>query len=266
MKKIIEKKVGETPLETLERFRSEDASLKYTPLTYSGRLDPMASGKMLILTGEDCKKREDFDKLDKEYEFGLLIGVKSDSGDALGMVEECEGYKNFSENEIATALKSFIGEYKMEYPVYSSKTVAGKPLFHHARLNNLRNIKIPTVSGKIYELAFINKREISRQELIESAIAKISLLKTNKEDKRVGSGFRKEEIIARWQDLKKMGDKNFLILKIKAVVSAGTYIKALAPLIAEKLGSCGLAFSIHRTKIGRFQSELEKPYFKNVEM
>jgi len=36
------------------------------------------------------------------------------------------------------------------------------------------------------------------------------------------------------------------------VVSSGTYIRSLAPEIARRVGTVGLAYSIHRTEIGRY--------------
>jgi tRNA U55 pseudouridine synthase TruB len=82
---LIEKNVGVTPLQAIETFRKEKPELKDLPLTYAGRLDPMAGGKLLVLIGDECKRREKYDGLDKEYEFEVLLGFASDSGDVLGL-------------------------------------------------------------------------------------------------------------------------------------------------------------------------------------
>ena len=57
MKKIIllNKKEGETPLEALEVFRAKNKIYKNVKKTYDGRLDPMASGLLLILAGDETK-------------------------------------------------------------------------------------------------------------------------------------------------------------------------------------------------------------------
>ena len=44
---IVEKAVGETPLEATERYRVRANIDTGTPLAYAGRLDPMASGQLL---------------------------------------------------------------------------------------------------------------------------------------------------------------------------------------------------------------------------
>lgn len=51
MKKVIilNKKEGETPLIALEYFRSKRKEYKDLKMTYAGRLDPMASGVLVVL-------------------------------------------------------------------------------------------------------------------------------------------------------------------------------------------------------------------------
>ncbi|MCA9363758.1 hypothetical protein KC727_00880, partial [Candidatus Kaiserbacteria bacterium] len=81
----IEKRIGETPLEAAERLRVTLGLSADIPLAYAGRLDPMASGKLLVLIGDECKKQEQYHTLDKEYTFEVLFGVRSDTADVLGI-------------------------------------------------------------------------------------------------------------------------------------------------------------------------------------
>ena len=83
---ILNKKEGETPLESLENFRSKNSKYFNLPMTYAGRLDPMASGLLLILAGEEVKNKEKYLNLEKEYEFEVLFGFSTDTHDILGKV------------------------------------------------------------------------------------------------------------------------------------------------------------------------------------
>jgi len=69
MKKVLTvyKNIGETPLECLERIRSERQELVKERLSYAGRLDPMAEGVMLILVGDENKEREKYLGLDDSF-------------------------------------------------------------------------------------------------------------------------------------------------------------------------------------------------------
>ena len=50
-----------------------------------GRLDPLAEGVLLILIGDECKNKEKYLGLDKEYEVAIIFGISTDTGDALGL-------------------------------------------------------------------------------------------------------------------------------------------------------------------------------------
>ena len=96
---IIYKKVGETPLEALENFRTkrlDEGHVEYRniPMTYAGRLDPMAEGDLLILIGEECKKKDAYLGLDKEYEVEVLFGIETDTHDVLGIPKVCRQISN----------------------------------------------------------------------------------------------------------------------------------------------------------------------------
>ena len=84
---ILEKEVGETPLIALRKWKEQNPEYKDVIASYAGRLDPMASGKLLVLFGEECKKQKSYTNLDKEYEIEVLFDVGTDTGDALGLTE-----------------------------------------------------------------------------------------------------------------------------------------------------------------------------------
>jgi tRNA U55 pseudouridine synthase TruB len=81
---MLDKAVGETPLSCAEEYRALHPELAGVSMAYAGRLDPMASGKLLVLLGEECKNQTSYHGLDKEYEFSVLLGIGSDSHDVLG--------------------------------------------------------------------------------------------------------------------------------------------------------------------------------------
>jgi len=153
---LINKKEGETPLQSLEYFRSKNKEYKNLPMTYAGRLDPMAYGLLLVLAGEETKNKEKYLSLDKEYEFSILFGFSTDTYDILGKVID---NKNFNISEIGLrkniiqVLPKFLGNRIQKYPIYSSKTVKGKPLFFYARAGE--KVEIPEKEIFIKKLKLI---------------------------------------------------------------------------------------------------------------
>ena len=242
------KKWGKTPLETLDELRQKYPLLEGVPLSYAGRLDPLAEGLMLILVGEINKDREKYLGLDKTYEVEILFGIKTDTGDLFGLPYFNVGaQEKLGAGEVSKVLKSFVGKQQFPYPVYSSKTVQGKPLFQWMNEGRIGEIEIPKTDVEIYSLELLEAdlnpvKKVSGAEILE----KVELaLKSVKGD------FRYDEMRAGWASiLDGREEDNFSVIKINCECSSGTYMRVLAEEIGKKMGVPALAYSIRRTEVG----------------
>ncbi len=256
--KTIEKLIGETPLVALERLRKESELSLIIPLAYAGRLDPMASGKLLILIGDECKVQEKYHKFDKEYQVELLFGTQSDTGDILGLLSHCNT-KTYTEHEIKKVLKSLAGNIELPYPKFSSRTVKGKPLHTWTLEGRLNEIEIPIKNSRIHKLSFNTLRSVSKNEILDTVRTKIETIpEVTDQKKALGADFRRDDVRRSWNQFEKEGNLEYQILSFTCIASSGTYMRSLAEEIAKRLGTCGLAYSIHRTKIGRYFSFSQK--------
>ena len=257
---VLNKKVGETPLALTERFRKENPWIGDKKLAYAGRLDPMASGKLLVLIGDECKKQNKYLALDKEYTFEVLLGFSSDTGDVLGIATRDTNPPLITDSQLKDVTEKFTGNISMPFPAYSSKTVKGKPLFLWTLENKLAEITIPIKNSKIYKLSFRGTRTISAKEVHEKIFEKInSIPKVTETSKALGRDFRRKEIRERWNTLFAGTEDDFQVVTFSCIASSGTYMRSLAGEIGQALGTEGLAYSIHRTKIGRY-----KKLWKNI--
>lgn len=248
----VEKEVGETPLIATKRLRVERNIPDDVPLAYAGRLDPMASGKLLILIGDECKVQEKYHALDKEYTVEVLIGVSSDSGDVLGLLSPCLP-KILIDKEVQQVLRENVGKISLPYPHFSAKTVRGKPLHMWTLENRLNEIEIPTKTSRIHALTFTGLRTIHKEDILQYVRAKIETIpKVTDPQKALGADFRRSDVRASWNEFEKNGTETYQILSFSCIASSGTYMRSLGAKIAEDLGTCSLAYSIHRTKIGRY--------------
>lgn len=241
---IVNKKRGETPLECLERVRKEQKIDPKVPMTYAGRLDPMAEGVLIILVGEECKNKEKYLGFDKEYEVGILFGVATDTFDALGVIGSVKTDDVVKNNEKFVTFSSYVGKHTQAYPAYSSKTVNGKQLHEYARAGELPD-EMPTKEVEIYSIEKVNEREITGKEISEQVIKDIKL---------VNGDFRQEEIIKGWEDFaKKYSNKDFKIIKVKVRCSSGTYMRSLADRIGKEAGTGAIALLIKRISVGEYK-------------
>lgn len=231
----IYKKIGETPLEALKRLSLEMPEIKGLPMTYAGRLDPMAEGELLVLLGEECKKKDEYLGLDKEYEFEMLFGFKTDTYDLLGVANKFDFNKKDVLDNLENEIMSRVGGFSQKYPPFSSKTVDGIPLFQKTK--NGEDYESPEKDVEIYKTEFLGFREIKGENLLSLIKEKIFL---------VTGDFRQEEIIKKWENiLRGEEEKYFLIAKARIHCSSGTYVRSLV----NDLSFPATTFSISRTKI-----------------
>ena len=273
---VVYKKIGETPLMALEALRFDHPEWVGLPMTYAGRLDPVAEGVLLVLVGEDCKEKDKYLSLTKEYELSVLFGFDTDTYDLLGEVssilksekpeevfdflwsgraysesdksisEEVRGPKKSITSEgFNLVIKKFIGDIKQSYPPYSSRTVDGKPLFQIARDGKIDEVKIPEHIVHIENIEVLESKSVSKEDLGKHIN---SLINTVKGD------FRQEDIKNRWvETLASSILKEFPIIKFKISCGSGAYMRVLAHDLGHELGIPALAYHIRRTKVGEFE-------------
>lgn len=249
---VLHKKVGETPLQCLESWRAAHPQYHGVPMAYAGRLDPMASGLLLVLIGEECKRQTEYHNLDKAYTFKILFGTHSDSYDVLGIVRQ-HGDTNVSKERVAKTLQTYTGAIELPYPAYSAKTVQGIPLHTWAVTGKLDEITIPTKSSRVYRLACSDVTTYTKEEIYQEARTMIASLPTvTDERKALGNDFRRDEVYASWDSWLQEAPATHTVATISCIASSGTYMRTLAHEIAHACGTSGLAFSIERTTIGTY--------------
>lgn len=233
------KKRGETPLEALERLREESPEYAAQILSYAGRLDPMAEGILPVLVGpEENKSRADFLKKDKEYRVEFLLGVSTDTGDVLGIVERVISEK-FDVESVVQTIEAFDEITEQTYPWYSSKTINGIPLFEYARKKDF-SVERPVRDVRISDIHDIQIRNVSVREIVEAVTADIS---------SINGDFRQEESVLSWTEASKNLSDPLSIVAFTLRVSSGTYIRALVETIFEKTGVPAVVYRLIRTKV-----------------
>lgn len=252
---LLEKKLGQTPLQALEAWKASNPIYKNVPATYAGRLDPMAEGKLLVLLGEECKRQEKYRGLDKEYEIEVLLDLGTDTGDVLGMPESSDTETHTKETELRTIFKQQTGKKTVPYPAFSSKTVGGIPLFQYALEGTLDTISIPTHEETIYRIELLSQDTVLGTALKERIMEMLSHAPRAPEaSKALGADFRQDAIRAAWESLfENVPSREFSVLRLRVTCASGSYMRTLAERIGEGFGTKGMALSIRRTQIGTYR-------------
>lgn len=216
--------------------------------SHTGTLDPMAEGVVIILSDEERLKKYEYAKWLKTYEFEIVLGIKTDSGDGLGMIESISmPTRQMSEAFLGATLASFLGEYTQKVPSYSAIKVKGKPMHWWARNNRLNEVGVPVRHGKIHNIELIGITEISATDFIPELCDRIKLIEGD---------LRQDVVLAQWKEFSRTHDSQcFQKICVRVEMTKGLYVRTLASDICEKLGTCGFVYRLVRTQNGEYTKD-----------
>lgn len=126
----IDKPMDWTSFDVVNKIRY---TTKIKKVGHAGTLDPFATGVLIVLTGKNTKRQNEFMDMPKTYVAEIRLGDLKDTGDRTGKIVESLAVPELNEGQILTALDSFKGEMQQVPPMYSAKKVNGKTLYKLAR-------------------------------------------------------------------------------------------------------------------------------------
>lgn len=100
---------------------------------HTGSLDPMATGMLPICFGEATKVSQYLLDADKSYTATGLLGIKTNTADAMGEVISSIDTFDISEAQLRNVLAEFTGAIKQVPSMFSALKHQGMPLYHFAR-------------------------------------------------------------------------------------------------------------------------------------
>lgn len=246
MQKVLNlyKPVGIAPLQLINSFKEKHPEYRDVKLGYAGRLDPMAEGVLLVLAGDENRKRKHYEAMEKTYAFDCLFGVTTDTFDMLGLITDTTRVsKEIIKKDLPSILDKIGQQTTQQYPAYSSRTVNGKPLFYWARNTSLDEIIIPSHPIAISELRLIKIQTISFNKLRKYVFENIEQVKGD---------FRQKEILKDWEQILKDNKTNFVVASCFTRCSSGTYVRSICEEIGRQLNVCALALKIKRQSVGDY--------------
>jgi len=218
---LFDKRIGETMDEMIRRFRQEYSIDNKTKVAYAGRLDPLAFGKIILLTDRDIYDKEKYCGKDKTYTCKIVHGIQTDTYDIMGKITG-ENIWEPVYNDVEDL------EYEQQYPMYSSIYVIQdgirKPLWYYEK-NNIKVVNMPSKKVKLISSEKITEESISSTELFRIINNRIEQVKKDT--------YRQDEIIALWKDKLDINN-NYTISKWKFTITSGGYIRYLA----NKMNGC----------------------------
>jgi tRNA pseudouridine55 synthase len=134
--------------------------IKKIKVGHAGTLDPLASGLVIICTGRETKKIDEFRDLDKEYVATIQLGATTPSFDLETETDKQYPTGHITEVLVRNALNGFLGEQMQVPPIYSAKLIAGKRAYEYARKGIEKTLDPVVIYFREIELLFFSLPEI----------------------------------------------------------------------------------------------------------
>lgn len=149
---FIDKPKGITSFDVIRRLRRK---LGIRKMGHAGTLDPNASGLLIVGIGEGTKRLQEYMALPKTYVMDVLLGVRTDSGDAEGRVIEERPVSSIERGKVEAILREMVGDISLPVPIYSALKHKGKPLYAYARKGIAVEPRIRSM--KVHSLRLLKK-------------------------------------------------------------------------------------------------------------
>lgn len=232
---LVDKPVGWTSFDVVNKIRfmlSRRLGVKRVKIGHAGTLDPLATGLLLLCTGEYTRKIEEFQAMPKEYTGALTFGASTPSFDLEKPVDATYPTEHLTDDLLQQTVGQFTGAIEQIPPVFSAVKVDGKRLYKNARTG--QEVVLPA------RQVHIDTFEIGPLRAVSSETPDSPPTVINK----------KGSPIYLYPDFAAGLQCDFRI-----VCSKGTYIRSLAHDLGQAVGSGAYLSSLRRTRTGGFSIE-----------
>ena len=112
---------------------SKRLHVKRVKMGHAGTLDPLATGVLILCTGNETKNIESLQRHTKEYTATLQLGATTASYDREHTVDYTYPTRHITRELIEQTLPQFVGDIMQRPPLYSACMVAGDRAYELAR-------------------------------------------------------------------------------------------------------------------------------------
>jgi len=105
-------------------------------------------------------------------------------------------------------------------------------------------VEVPTREVNVKKINLLKIRKINSKILLQNIQKRIT---------KVEGDFRQSEICGIWHKNLNHEEKQYVVAGFKIKCGSGTYVRSIANSLGIKIGVPALAFSIKRTKLGKWR-------------
>jgi tRNA pseudouridine55 synthase len=159
---LFDKPFGLTSFNVVNRVRGiikRQLKVKNIKVGHAGTLDPLATGLLVICTGNATRTIASIQDAPKEYTGTITLGATTPSYDLETEVDACFSIAHITDEMIHLAARSMEGEHDQMPPVFSAKQVDGKRAYDLARAGKQVVLNTKRISIDKFEIGSITRTD-----------------------------------------------------------------------------------------------------------
>ncbi len=156
---LINKPLNWTSFQVVNKLRwniRQKFDLGKIKVGHAGTLDPLATGLLIICTGNFTKKIDEYQAQIKEYTGEITLGATTPSYDLETEVDETFPVNHITPELIQKTVLQFLGDIEQIPPMFSAIKMAGVRLYDLARQGKTREITPRKITIETFEITDIS--------------------------------------------------------------------------------------------------------------
>lgn len=224
------------------QLAAQYGALQHTKATHTGTLDPIASGVVVVLTGEDRYRKQELAATKKEYVATVLFGISTDTHDILGKITET---KSSSETSCQAILQKYTVSkpvtFSQRVPDFSARRLLGKSSFDFARKKASIPAKYEPVT--VYAQTWHSLLNPTNQEILAQVQTTLG---------KVEGDFRQAECSALWNQTLQDNSLRLYTAQLSCSTSKRTFIRGIVRDLAYETQVPACILSLTRVNNGPY--------------
>jgi len=155
---LIDKPLHWTSFDVVRKIRG---LLKIKKVGHAGTLDPLATGLLILCTGQFTKKINEYMSKEKEYTGTITLGATTPTFDLESEPGNFKEYVHVTEAQVRNVASQFTGEILQVPPIHSAIKQEGKPVYKLARKGVEVKLEPRSITIFAFEITYISLPVVS---------------------------------------------------------------------------------------------------------
>ena len=161
---LVDKPLNWTSFDVVKKIRNEiidHFKIKKIKVGHAGTLDPLATGLIILCTGEKTKTANELIMDSKYYVGEIRLGATTPSFDLETEIDQNYLVPDLDKEILKNLEEKFTGEINQLPPLFSAKRIKGKRAYEYARQNEFLELKPNLICIYDLQLKILNKNTLS---------------------------------------------------------------------------------------------------------